>query len=103
MAMGRPRASTMAWIAGMVRTDPCSIGLLVPVDEDARDYVVDELEPLFAVDRRRTLARLTFDEVEAPIWFDSGRGSEPCRGLTFRNLFRADLSLRARPKTMAAW
>src|SRR5580704_5255569 len=35
--------------------------------------------------------------------FDSGRGSEPCRGLTFRNLFRADLSLRARPKTMAAW
>ena len=32
----------------MVATDPCSIGLLVPVDEDARDYVVDELEPLFA-------------------------------------------------------
>src|SRR5260370_15499727 len=28
----------------MVAIDPCSIGLLVPVDEDARDYVVDELE-----------------------------------------------------------
>jgi phage terminase large subunit GpA-like protein len=37
----------MIAIAGMVATDPCSIGLLAPVDEDARDYVIDELEPLF--------------------------------------------------------
>ena len=38
----------MIAMAAMAAADPCSIGLLVPVDEDARDYVVDELEPLFA-------------------------------------------------------
>ena len=38
----------MIAVAAMAAADPCSIGLLVPVDEDARDYVVDELEPLFA-------------------------------------------------------
>src|SRR5580693_10143225 len=37
----------MIAVAAMAAADPCSIGLLVPVDEDARDYVVDELEPLF--------------------------------------------------------
>jgi phage terminase large subunit GpA-like protein len=35
-------------VAAMAAADPCSISLLAPVDEDARDYVVDELEPLFA-------------------------------------------------------
>jgi phage terminase large subunit GpA-like protein len=33
----------MIAVAAMAAADPCSIGLLVPVDEDARDYVVDEL------------------------------------------------------------
>jgi phage terminase large subunit GpA-like protein len=38
----------MMAIGAVASTQPCSIGLLVPVDEDARDYVCDELEPLFA-------------------------------------------------------
>lgn len=37
----------MIAIAAMASIAPCPIGLLVPVDDDARDYVVDELEPLF--------------------------------------------------------
>jgi len=37
----------MIAIAATVSVEPCPIGLLVPVDEDARDYVTDELEPLF--------------------------------------------------------
>jgi phage terminase large subunit GpA-like protein len=39
--------SLMIAIGATATIDPCPIGLLVPVDDDARDYVVDELEPLF--------------------------------------------------------
>jgi Phage terminase large subunit gpA, ATPase domain len=39
--------SLMIAIGATATIDPCPIGLLVPVDDDARDYGVDELEPLF--------------------------------------------------------
>jgi phage terminase large subunit GpA-like protein len=35
-------------IGAAAAMSPCSMGLLAPTDEDARDYVVDELEPLFS-------------------------------------------------------
>jgi phage terminase large subunit GpA-like protein len=37
----------MIAIGATVMIDPCPIGLLVPVDDDARDYATDEIEPLF--------------------------------------------------------
>jgi len=37
----------MIAIGATVMIDPCAIGLLVPVDDDARDYATDEIEPLF--------------------------------------------------------
>jgi phage terminase large subunit GpA-like protein len=39
--------SLMAGIAATVATDPCAIILLVPTDDDARGYAVDEIEPAF--------------------------------------------------------
>ncbi len=37
----------MAAIAATVATDPCALILLVPTDDDARGYAVDEIEPAF--------------------------------------------------------
>ena len=37
----------MVAIAATAATDPCPIILLVPTDDDAKGYAVDELEPLF--------------------------------------------------------
>jgi phage terminase large subunit GpA-like protein len=39
--------SLMAAIAASVATDPCAMILLVPTDDDARGYAVDEIEPAF--------------------------------------------------------
>ncbi len=46
-------------IAAKVATDPCSVGLLVPTDDDARDYAVDEIDPLF--DATPALSRLVIE------------------------------------------
>jgi phage terminase large subunit GpA-like protein len=37
----------MAAIAATAATDPCSMILLVPTDDDSRGYAVDEIEPAF--------------------------------------------------------
>jgi phage terminase large subunit GpA-like protein len=89
----------MARIAGMVTTDPCSIGLLVPVDEDACDYVVDELEPLFAatpalrglivsgrLTGRNTLTRKTF-KTGATLKILSARAPRWLRRYDFKVLY----------------
>jgi phage terminase large subunit GpA-like protein len=86
-------------IAGMVANDPCSIGLLVPVDEDARDYVVDELEPLFAatpalrglivsgrLTGRNTLTRKTF-KTSATLKILSARAPRRLRRHDFKVLY----------------
>jgi phage terminase large subunit GpA-like protein len=38
----------MATIGAYAANDPCSVILLVPTDDDARRYAVDEIEPSFA-------------------------------------------------------
>ena len=83
----------------MVATDPCSIGLLVPVDEDARDYVIDEFGPLFAatpalrgltvsgrLTGRNTLARKTF-KTAATLKILSARAPRRLRRHDFKVLY----------------
>jgi phage terminase large subunit GpA-like protein len=89
----------MIAVAAIAAADPCSIGLLVPVDEDARDYVVDELEPLFAatpalrglivsgrLTGRNTLTRKTF-KTGATLKILSARAPRRLRRHDFKVLY----------------
>ena len=76
-----------------------------PIDGHDLDELVPALVSIGVESNPGSASKIGSDSLlmksKRRIGFDSGRGSEPCRGLMFRSLFRAGLSLRARPKGMA--
>lgn len=89
----------MIAIAASASIEPCPLGLLVPVDDDARDYVVDELEPLFRatpslrglfvpgrVEGRNTMTRKRFT-TGATLKILSARAPRKLRRHDFKMLF----------------